>query len=822
MRTATKSIFLLSILAFPATAVAAAVISVDSPAIAGLGTQVRVRGLQPSQAVHISVQTADGDEILLPAQADATGEAREELRGSEMQRAGQYAVQAEADGKRIAGPESFEVLPDSVDIRRSAVMVEMPVLRADGIDTAEVRVVLQDRYGNALSGRPVSLLSSRTVDEIQALSQHTDLRGEMRFLVSTMTAGSVTLRAIDLISGMALGGVATIEAQGAVGGQYAASVIPSPRQNAAYAPRETFYPSGDSAYAASVRPGMQMFYAQTNAFDVIDHFELLAPNTLPAGEEAPRFIVRAVDKSGHTVEDYVGTIVFSSTDPSATLPNFGTYTFKDRDLGQKEFPLVLKFGRGGLQKLRVEDKNDPSILGEASILVEGNSAAPSQIVVNYPKNGDAVSTTTIIVEGKGPTFANLIVMGGVQDVPGATDKDGNFSIPVQLAPGKREFTLRVRDDAGRNDSGPIDIILDDSMPQIVTIKFAPERPNSGEKVLVVVESEPKLQSITMKLDANTEPLTLVENTSASGSYQAFFTAPEIGSYQPTVTATDKAGNTMDLRTTLTVGMPSLAIVQNLRGEARMGAANLEWDPLEASADIDGYRIYVGEKPDNFLYTLDTGRVTTKVTVAGLLAGRTYYFAATAVKEKQESAEKSRVLQLEIPGLVLDVKPGDGQLLIEWTPPKVSLQSYTLEFGAQEGNYTEKRVIPAKKTDDGKPQVFTLTDLINGVTYYLRLTPITVTGDALTDLAATGNGSPQGNGAFQAGPNDPIPFDIGKTTPATNALKHTPSQAESGLPYSLWVAIALAVIGGCAYQWHRRQMLRQSAAFLHALETQHRR
>lgn len=782
------------------------VITVETPVIAGLGTQLRVQGLAAGESAHLSIQTPDGDEILLPVTADADGEAREELRGSEMERAGTYGIQAETGGRALTAQQTFDVLPDSLDARRSSVEALTTTIEPDGKDSAEIRVRLRDRYDNPLPGRPVTLVSSRTVDDVSGRAQQTDHAGELRFLVSTSVPGTMSLRALDLLSGNVLAQAATVTAGGvpAIGGdRYAASL--------AYARNDAVLP-----VQTADRFAPRYYYAQTTSpFDIIDRFVIDAPASLPAGEEAPRIMIRAADRDGKTVEDYVGTILFSSTDPNAVLPNFGRYTFKDRDLGQKEFPLVLKFERGGPQKLKVEDLNDPTIEGEVTISVEGTLHPASPIVVTSHKSGDTVQSSKIIIEGKGPRFANLIVMGGLADVPGATDKDGNFSIPIDLTPGKREFTLRVRDDAGRNDSGPIDLIFDDEGPIVGTITFSPERPNTGDKVLVVVQSEPSLKSVTMKLSTDAiDSVKLTEIATSSGSYQAFFIAPDEGALQPVITAEDRAGNTTDLRTVFTVGSTTLPTVVNLRGQAKMGSAALEWDPV--SGVIDGYRIYVGEKPDNFLYTLDTANTITKATVAGLSPGRTYYFAVTAVKGKIESGEKSDALKLETPGLVLTVRPGDGKLLLEWTPPKVSLRTYLLEYGVREGAYTESRSLPAKKSDDGSPQAATVQDLLNGVTYFFRLTPVTITGETLSDMAATGQGTPAG-GAFTPSPNDPIPFD-----PQRTALQHTPANPSVGLPAWLWTGMAALALGLCVRQWHRRRMLRHTAAFLAAVESQYRR
>lgn len=776
---------------FPLTANAAGKISAND-SIAGLGISVTLQGFSPSSSVSLVVRNPEGRQTNVIVQTDAEGDAIANVKGTATQRAGMYTIEAGSNGSATVA-----VLPETMDASISTVQSWTPYIDSDGRDAADISVTLRDKYGNILPGRPIALVSSRSKDMISALTPETGADGTQHFSLTTMMDGTIQVRAVDLLSGETLNSTATIKAGNTAMG-------------------------GEPAFAAGSFDSNtgRRFYSQVGdgaPFDLIDAFEVTAPNVLPVGEEAPKVSIRAIDKAGNTVENYVGSVIFESTDPYATLPNFGGYTFKDRDLGFKSFPLVLTFKTPGPQLFRVKDANNEAIKGTATINVGGDAVhSAAGITVTSHKDGDNVNTLNITVAGVGPKFANLIVMGGEQDAQGQTDADGKFAIPVTLSAGQRDFTIRVQDDTRQNDSGQIHLILDQTAPTVGTITFAPTQPDAGQKTLVVVTSEPKLKEVTMTIkdpSSNVNiTLPLLENTSGTGSYQAFFDAPATGVYQPAIKATDKAGNATEVRATFTVGLGGLTKVMNLKAEPRVNAVALEWDAVKES--VDGYRIYVGESATNFLYTLDTGRATTKATVAGLAAGKTYYFAVTALRDALESKEKSDTIQAQALGITLTVEPGDSSLHVKWTTlsSDLPLSGLLLEYGIAENAYTESRMI------NGELKDYTIRDLLNGVRYSMRITPITVTGDKLTDLAAKGEGTPNGSG-FHAGASDPIPGNLG-TTPG--GVKPAPTNVGSGLPQTVWMAAVALGLVGALYSWHRRKSARHTDAFLQAIQAQYRR
>lgn len=769
----------------PPTALAAIMLQLPVDAIAGLGFDVLVSGAKQNGTVAVQMETPDGGAVALRGTADENGDATLSVKGSATRRAGSYAF--EADGE-TAG--ELDVLPDAIDPVLSSIDVWNPRIEDGGDDAASVTVTLRDQYGNPLPGRIATLLSGRGGDDVSAETNQTDENGEQHFSVRAYEPGTVSLRAIDLLSGIPLADSATIRSgdDAAVGGREDADVPPS-----------------------RMSDGNRFYYAQLASFDVIDGFEIDAPSSLELGVEAPKITIRAVDRDGNVVEDYVGTVMFSSTDPDATLPNFGKYTFKDRDLGKKEFPLVLKFKASGLQTFRVEDQNDRTIFGDVDVDVEGDDSGPARgnLAITSPADGATVNGTSVVIEGTGPTFSNIVVMGGERDVPGSTDADGRFAVTVPLRADQRDYTIRVQDEDGRNDSGPILLRLDADPPAIESLTFNPPQPQENEKVLAVMKSEAGLKSavltITQKDTGAVQEITLLPAAS-SGTYQAFFTAPQPDDYQPKLRATDSAGNVAELLATLTVGSPALATVANVKAEPRVNGVSVSWTELDE--DVDQYRVYVGEKPASFGYFLDTETPTGSALIAGLAPGKQYYFAVTALEGERES-DKSRVVGATPLGMTLTVRPDDHGLALQWTSVDADapLSHFLLEYGIDEASLSETRLLNRELTE------YALRDLLNGVEYVLRLTPVTTGGKKLSDLSAVARGTPSGSG-FHPGAGDDIPFDITQHPGELPTI--APETPGSGIPAVLGWSVAAAALGGGWYQLKRTAERKRTRAFLASL------
>ncbi len=90
---------------------------------------------------------------------------------------------------------------------------------------------------------------------------------------------------------------------------------------------------------------------------------ITAPQYYGAPGTPVAFIVTALDRTGHRVPDYTGTVQFvSPTDHSA---KFGTktYTFTAADQGAHAFPDGVTFHKGGAEVVKVRQVNNSRISG---------------------------------------------------------------------------------------------------------------------------------------------------------------------------------------------------------------------------------------------------------------------------------------------------------------------------------------------------------------------------------------------------------------------------------------------------------------------------
>lgn len=87
----------------------------------------------------------------------------------------------------------------------------------------------------------------------------------------------------------------------------------------------------------------------------VDHFEVTVPATAKV-QEAVDITVKAVDKAGNQVKNYLGTIYITvENDAKATVPYQEGYTFVTADEGIKTFSKGLSFSKEGTMKVTVVD-----------------------------------------------------------------------------------------------------------------------------------------------------------------------------------------------------------------------------------------------------------------------------------------------------------------------------------------------------------------------------------------------------------------------------------------------------------------------------------
>ena len=799
----THTILTAILLAVPVHAYALTVDALDT--VAGLTTEVTVSDAAPQTQVAITLTSPFGDVIPYTINTDIKGVGQTWVAGSNVEVAGEYHVQA---GQASA---YLQVHPDSIDIVQS--FIEASVTQVSVGQQIAVTVVLVDRFGNPLPGRIVELISSRPQDRIESMTKETNTQGQQDFIIRAAQDGIFTLRAMDLISAQVLDDTLEMHA-----GDMAQS-MGGPMQVTYNSPKQ-FYPDASAM-------GASMLGQVSNPQQQLDHFEIQIGNQgngdLPTLRinEAEDVRVTAIDQSGNIFRGYEGTVYMATTDPNAELPKDGVIAFGFSNQGIRSFPLVLKFGTVGTHTIILTESpnsapEDPrNALGYQEVQVVGQQIIDTQnlrVNIAEPASNALYNETEIMVTGNGPAFINLTVTGGIQDVTGESDRDGNYAIPISLDPTKEDQEIIVQDTDGRYKSAPRTFRIDVTPATIETVIFAPENPVEGTDVLLVVQTEPNTPSVTAEVDG--EIYTLTSTDPKTGKYQMLLQTPEGGGeHIVTIRTTDAIGNTTETTSSLVVHFRGLPQVQNVVAEAHINEVALRWDPIEDTAEA--YRIYVGTEPDNFLYTLDTDRPTAAATVAGLQPGSVYYFSVTALQEGRESKEKSTVINATVLGLTLDITPNDGALFMEWNTlsPGAPLSTFLLEYGVEPDTFTEKRTL------NGDLRAYTLRDLINGVSYYMKLTPIATTGEIIEDLAAKGQGTPTGNG-FTAAPGDPIPSGLHAGASTSPPTPNPSNLNETGIPaWMLWTVFAVSVV---LFQLHLRhkKVMNRNAAFMQHMQSRY--
>jgi hypothetical protein len=90
----------------------------------------------------------------------------------------------------------------------------------------------------------------------------------------------------------------------------------------------------------------------------------------------------------------------------------------------------------------------------------------------------------------------------------------------------------------------------------------------------------------------------------------------------------------------------IASVLLFHNEAFCAQVTLAWDP-ESASGLAGYRVHYGTASRNYPFAVDAGNRTT-ATITGLIAGTTYYFAATAYDPTGTESALSNEIAYTVP------------------------------------------------------------------------------------------------------------------------------------------------------------------------------
>lgn len=624
--------------------------------VANFETLLRAEGLAAGEKISFIVRKPDNSVVQVPAQADASGFAEATLKDSQTRMAGVYQVLAK-------GIETtFEVFPGEMSPTVSAIYSKKGYIGANGIDAAPVAVRITDEFGNPLEFHEVKLTSNRASDAIAAKSAETDSNGLATFLVSSRETGVSILTATDA----------------------SADAVLANRLKLVFFKAQTVYKAvgGDPETILLAQAG------QTVSSFVIENL----PATVNLNETVS-FTVKAVDASNATISSYTGTVLFSSTDPNAQVPN--NYTFQSADQGRKTFDLGLSFRTAGSQKLMVQQEGNALIKGEKSVEVI-TAAGPSggQVRITKPASG-TYSVNTLEVAGEAnPNAAVRIFDNGqaIRDVQ--ANSSGRFSYNTSLlADGQHTFHA----ESGGITSTPVTVTIDSTPAAVESVDISQTALGPGETTEIVIRSDPDLTSIQATVDQFITDLEA--DPQNPGLYRGTLVAPaQDGEYTINVIITDKVGNVSpasevgrlrvdaNLKPEAPVGFEVPSKVSGVSAQTGNGRITLTWQPAQAASGIALYRIYYGADPTYLNLIVNTQDSKTTWYIPNLQNGTKYYFQVVGVDTQGNEGDNRSDMVSASPSASAGPPAGAGAgippVLCDPMPcpPDISPPPYTPEDG----------------------------------------------------------------------------------------------------------------------------------------------
>ncbi len=634
-----------------------------SSTIAGLSTEIEVHG-NTYEPVEIAVTKPNKTQLILEGITNANGYTELTLADYHVRTAGLYIVEARHLSKNEGyGPsQTFEVYPGSVSDTKSE--VDLNKTTANPGETIEMTVSLQDQYGNPIDGHVLKVASSKSSVSAYSPSFATDEDGEMNFYITGEERGIADLTIFDT----------------------------SVNKTLTASPKIAFLGESNSLDQGGWTDSFSSIILASET-GPIDSFTIDLDSEAEVGESLSA-TVTAIDEDGFTVSDYTGTVRFSSSDESATLPN--DYTFLAEDLGEHAFSLSVKFVTPGTQTLTVTDIDQYTIEGEAEIEVTDEDAEYDDDfeTEDYDRDGDftlispatgSYSSDSVEVQGEADYGYFAIVYINEEEAGRVeVEYDNSFSYTLEdMEDGEYVIYVDVVDLNDSEDYEEAEILetiessdsetieIDTTAPEIVSISSDPEDEASVEEVVTVtVLSEAALEEAYLLFE---EEIYELEETSTSAKYQTELPMPaEEGEYTIDVVLMDALGNEAQYRDQMSLTVvaatetadddddddndddndtteeddkteeTSVGQVTGLVVTEDEEAVILSWEAAEADNTVAYYRISYGPAEDALYAISDTFDSSTSWMITELSGEQTYYFAVSAIDVEGNEGEQSEV------------------------------------------------------------------------------------------------------------------------------------------------------------------------------------
>lgn len=664
--------------------------------IAGLTTQVDVEGLPLSQ-LEILVETPTNKELIFQATTDESGKASLMIDSAHLNAAGDYEVSVRHAGKKesFSSAESFEIYAGTVSDSKSTVTVSKNTAR--GGETVELTVALKDELMNPLKGHVVKVMADKASVDVYSPDFATDENGEIRFYALTQSTGKDYIVQFDVVDS-------------------SSNVELRARPKIAVVGQGRSADQGGSVYLSAEAGPLHHF-----SIEIEDESDA----EVDAGDQLD-VVVTAMDEDNNIVTDYTGTIRFSSTDGSATLPN--DYTFLAEDAGSHEFSLAVKFVTPGDQTLSVNDTDQYTIDGEFDLEVvtgDGSDDDYDEDFVDddFERDGDftlispasgSYSEDSIEVQGDAQYGTSAIIYLDEEEA-GRTDVDfdNSFSYSISnLEDGTYQIYVDIVE-LGDGDEGEEEILevletsdvetvtIDTEAPELVSIEADPEEEIEAESdVEITILSEKDLENVSLLFEDEVYELS---ETTTSGKYTGTLPMPsEEGEYGVDVILTDALGNDAQYRDQLILEVVAsgtssdeeeqqeeeeneeteLGQVEGLITTGDKGMVLLSWEAPESSLDIEYYKVYYGPSKDALYAVSTTEDDATTWKIEDLVGEELYYFAVAAVDEEGNESELSEAV-VGVP-LAKAPAPQEERPQVEEKPSLTELPPKNPETGAGTG------------------------------------------------------------------------------------------------------------------------------------------
>lgn len=630
--------------------------------ISGYSAQIYSSKTLANKTIVFSVEKPNGNTLTIPIESDENGVAEFDLYDYHTKKAGTYTISAKLENGSEGEKNTFYVFPDEVSDISSEIEASKLLGTANGTDKIYFTITLKDKNGNAIKGHEVEVVSSRSEDTLQRISetQFTDDNGEILYSASSSAEGVSIYSFLDTTSNTVL----------------------KDRIEVAYTLPSNVGGFIPTAYAAA---------GEVERFIFED-----LPASVSMNSDTG-FTLTAIDSEGDPVPNYSGTVHFSTEGSNgvyASLPN--DYTFDvDIDSGSHTFSGIqaLNFSQEGAYTVVATDLDDFTIRGEVDITVGSSSTSSSS-----SSSSSSTSTTSDELQITSPTSgtysSNELVINGVAPLVGATiqifDNDSNTgSVEVQsdntfsytpsfIVDGDHTFFVTMQDDDGTilDTSNEVTITIDTGAPTVEDIEFSPSSGiKTGDIIDIIITSEESVYQGAVVF--NVDIAELEQDPLDPTKYMASIQAPdEPGTYSVDVILVDELGNegayedvaTLEITDagdgTITGGETepmeeeepeeeeeenqAPSDVFGVKAVSSDAKVTLSWQPATDDSQVVNYKVYYGLTPANLTQSAETFDNRTTWYIPNLTNGNEYFFSVVAIDDEGLESENMSSIISSIP------------------------------------------------------------------------------------------------------------------------------------------------------------------------------